>query len=133
MSISKAVIMGTVVRNPEKRFTTNNFPITTFTINIGKEDGEPTLLRIVAKGRVAESTADAVKKGMVVIVDGKLQTNVAKTTSGAEKKGVEIDARSVEVVGQSTVTASQESSAEDLDYSEETTPDELIGEDEIPF
>ena len=46
MSIAKAVLSGTVYRNPEKRFTGNNIPVTTFTINI--DEKEQSLIRIVA-------------------------------------------------------------------------------------
>ena len=34
MSLAKAVVSGTVYRAPEKRFTSNNIPVTAFAMNI---------------------------------------------------------------------------------------------------
>lgn len=132
MSISKIVIMGTVVRNPEKRFTSNNIPITYFSINTSKNE-EPSLIRVMATGKLAETTADSVKKDKVVIVEGRLQNGVMKDSSGNEKKVVEISARAVEIVNEIAAASTGAGSAEDFDYSDEVSADELIGEDEIPF
>ena len=131
MSISKAVIMGKVVRNPEKRYTTNNIAVTSFAIDISDNE-QPAIVRIVTKGKLAEKTVDIVKKDTMVIVEGKLQTNVSKNTDGTEKKGVEIDATAVENLTSlpgSQVKTSKESSIIDDDINNE----DLIGEDEIPF
>lgn len=133
MSISKAVIMGKVVRNPEKRFTTNNIAITYFAIDISKDE-DPSVVKVIAKGKLAEITADTVKKDKIVIVEGRLQTNVTKTASGVEKKGVEIDAQAVEIVGEVTdVVASSNTVSDDFSFSDDIATDDLIGEDEIPF
>lgn len=133
MSLSKAVIMGKVVRNPEKRFTTNNVPITTFAIDISNNDS-PSIIKIVAKGKLAETSAEKVLKDKVVIVEGRLQTNAYKTSAGQEKKSVEIDAQAIELVGESQATSKSYDNAEELfDFDTEVSSDDLIGEDEIPF
>jgi len=130
MSISKAVIMGKVIRNPEKRFTSNNVPITYFAINFGK-DAEASVLRVIAKGKLAESVADTVKKDQTVIVEGRLQTNTVKGDSGTEKKVIELDARSVEPVSPPVSSGSEPQ--EEIDFGDDAIIDDLIGEDEIPF
>ena len=134
-SLSKIVVTGKVVRNPEKRFTGNNLPITSFTINIGAENEEK-LVRVFAIGKLGETTANSVKKDQSVVVEGKLQTAAVKTESGVEKKIVEINAQGLEIIGASLQEGSSdetESKTSDLDFSEDTSSDELIGEDEIPF
>ena len=134
-SLSKIVITGKVVRNPEKRLTDNNFPITSFTINIGAENEEK-LVRVLAFGKLGETTANSVKKDQSVVVEGKLQTATVKTESGVEKKIVEINAQGLEIIGASLQEGSSEeteSVANDLGFLEDTSSDELIGEDEIPF
>ena len=35
MALAKAVVTGTVYRAPEKRFTQNNIPVSSFVLNIG--------------------------------------------------------------------------------------------------
>jgi len=134
-SLSKIVITGNVVRNPEKRFTSSNLPITSFAINIGTENEEK-IVRVFAVGKLGETTADTVKKGQSVVVEGKLQTATVKSEAGVEKKIVEISAQGIETIGASSQQSSSEideSGTDDFDFSEETSSDELIGEDEIPF
>ena len=131
MSLSKAVIMGEVVRTPEKRFTTNNLAITTFAINIGDAEKEA-LLRVVAVGKLAETAETTLKKGVKVIVEGKLQNAVVKTTSGEEKKIIEISAQALEAVGSAPAQATSDINEEFL-FEDQDVSDDLIGEDEIPF
>jgi len=135
-SLSKIVITGKVVRNPEKRFTGNNLPITSFTINLGAENEEK-LVRVFAIGKLGETTANTVKKDLNVVVEGKLQTAIVKTESGVEKKIVEINAQGIEVIGASSQQDDSQIvesvTASDIDFSEDISADDLIGEDEIPF
>ena len=76
MSLARATISGTVYRAPEKRFTSNNVPITAFTININPDD--ETLIRVIAFGNLADSMVNSISKGDVVVVEGRLQNNTVK-------------------------------------------------------
>jgi single-strand DNA-binding protein len=142
MSISKAVITGKVVKDPEKRFTSNNIAVTTFTINLLATRSEGVnLVRVISWRKLAETCAETVKKGQTVIVDGRLQTNSYKDASGVDKKGIEIDANNVEILSkieaESKSKAGSDEAIDDIpppsadDY--DITPDELIDEEEIPF
>ena len=131
-SLSKIVITGKVVRNPEKRFTGNNLPITSFTLNIGAENEEK-LIRVFAVGKLGETADNTVKKDQDVVVEGKLQTATLKTEAGVEKKIVEINAQGIEIIGTSIQQESAKSDTNDFDFDDSVSADELIGEDEIPF
>ncbi|MEI8388863.1 MAG: single-stranded DNA-binding protein [bacterium] len=131
-SLSKIVITGKVVRNPEKRFTGNNLPITSFTLNIGAENEEK-LIRVFAVGKLGETADNTVKKDQDVVVEGKLQTATLKTEAGVEKKIVEINAQGIEIIGTSIRQESAKSDTNDFDFDDSVSADELIGEDEIPF
>lgn len=133
-SLTKIVITGKVVRNPEKRFTNNNLPITTFAINIGSENEEK-IVRIFAVGKLGETAAEVVKKDLNVLVEGRLQSTTVKTESGIEKKILEINAQGLEIMGASAAAesaGSSESYSSDFDFAD-VDADDLIGEDEIPF
>jgi len=130
-SLSKIVITGKVVRNPEKRFTGNNLAITSMTVDIGT-DKEEKLIRVFAVGKVAETASDTVKKGQTVLVDGRLQTSTVKTESGVEKKITEISAQAIEIIGCPTQQPAS-SDTEEYEFTEDVSDEELIGEDEIPF
>ena len=133
MSIAKAVLSGTVYRNPEKRFTGNNIPVTTFTLNI--DEKEQSLIRIVARGNNAEAIEQAVSKGDKVVVDGRLQITSIQGEDGADKKVMELDLSSFEVLsGSQSVSSSSSSKSDDVvKFSEVEMDDVLIGEEEIPF
>ncbi len=131
-SLSKIIITGKVVRNPEKRFTGNNLPITSFSINIGANDEEK-ILRVFAVGKLGETTEQTLKKGQSVIVEGRLQTASIKTESGVETKITEISAQGIEIIGTSPQQESSASEVDEFNFTEEINDEELIGEDEIPF
>ena len=133
-SLTKAVITGKVIRNPEKRFTNNNLPITTFAINIGSASDEK-IVRVFAVGKLGETAEETIKKDIKIVVEGKLQTATVKTDSGLEKKIVEINAQNIEILGVSSEESaeSSESYSGDFDFGSDESVDELIGEDEIPF
>jgi len=130
MSLSKIVITGQVVRNPEKRFTESNLAISSFSMDFGKEDEEK-VIRVFSIGKVAERIAETVKKGQNIVVEGRLQTNSVKTDSGTDKKFFEINAQNIEILGESNKAQTDEK--EEFSLSEEISDDNLIGEDEIPF
>ena len=136
MSLSKEVIQGIVVREPEKRFSSNNVAVSNFTINITPNNDEASLLRVIALGRLAETVADNVTKGAMVMVDGQLQTNTVKSQTGEERKIVELQASNVELMGSGAASVKEKPQSmqeEILQLSDEDFSDELIGDDEIPF
>jgi single-stranded DNA-binding protein len=134
MSLSKAVIMGKTVRDPEKRFTNNNVPITFFAIDFSR-NSELSILKVIAKGKLAETVYETVKKGSMVIIEGRLQNSVEKASDGTEKKSMEIDAAAIEVISagvQDPSSGSAKESENNIDFGD-ISDDDLIGEDEIPF
>ena len=133
MSIAKAVISGTVYRNPEKRFTGNNIPVTSFTLNI--DEKEQSLIRVIARGNNAETLEQAVSKGDKIVIEGRLQVSTVQGDDGNEKKVMEIDMSSFEVLSssQSPSTSSKKASDEVVKFAEAEMDDVLIGEEEIPF
>ena len=129
MALSKAIISGIAVRDAEKRFTGNDLAILNFTMNI--DETNETLLRVVMMGKLAENADGLIKKGSKVTVEGRLQTNTLKDANGEDKKIIELHAQSFDVVGTGEVVTSSNNIADD--YMPEDAPDELIGDDEIPF
>ena len=133
MTLAKIVADGVVVKAPEKRFTQNNLAITNLTVNLS--GSEETLVRVVAKGNLAQTVEETVLKGDRVIVEGRLQNNTVKSEDGSEKRIVEIDAFAIEkLAGSSTSTPSVSKSPDSLvQFGQSDFSDDLIGEDEIPF
>ncbi len=135
MTLAKAVVTGTVFRAPEKRFTQNNIPVSSFVLNIG--DREEMLLRVVARRTALDEVVSSLAKGDKVLVEGRLQVTTVKNESGAERRIFEIDANAVEPMGAVSGSGNSQAGAsagEDITkFNQEEFSDELIGEDEIPF
>lgn len=133
MALAKAVVTGVVFRAPEKRFTQNNVPVSSFVLNIGER--EEMLIRVVVRRTALDEVVSSISKDDKVLVEGRLQITTVKSDTGAERRIFEIDANTIELMGAGT-TASNSSSASNSDivkFSNEEFADELIGEDEIPF
>ena len=132
MALAKAVVTGTVFRAPEKRFTQNNVPVSSFVLNIG--DREEMLIRVVVGRTALDEVVSGISKDDRVLVEGRLQITTVKNESGAERRIYEIDASTIEMMGGSAPASSNSSNSEDIvKFSQEEFSDELIGEDEIPF
>ena len=133
MALAKAVVTGSVYRAPEKRFTQNNVPVSSFVLNIGER--EEMLLRVIVKRAALDEVVSAITKDDRVLVEGRLQITSVKSDTGAERRIFEIDANTIEMMGAgASVSAASSSSTSDIvKFSQEEFADELIGEDEIPF
>lgn len=134
MALAKAVVTGTVFRAPEKRFTQNNVPVSSFVLNIGER--EEMLIRVVIRRAALDEVVSAISNNDRVLVEGRLQITTVKSDTGAERRIFEIDANTIEMMGAGApivASASSSSNADIVKFSNEEFADELIGEDEIPF
>ena len=134
MALAKAVVTGSVFRAPEKRFTQNNIPVSSFVINIGER--EEMLLRVIVRRTALDEVVSSISKDDRVLVEGALQITTVKNDQGAERRIFEIDASTIELMGAGAPVASSASSSsnsEIVKFNNEEFADELIGEDEIPF
>ncbi len=133
MTLAKIFVTGTVVKNPEKRYTQNDLPITSFTIDVNPQD--ESLVRVFTMGNSADSVEQTIKAGDSVLVEGRLQTNTLKTTSGKDKKIFEINASTVEKISASASAAQAPAAQKDnlVQFATEEISQDLIDEDEIPF
>ena len=133
MSLAKSVVTGTVYRAPEKRFTQNNIAVSAFVLNIG--DREETLIRIISRRNGLDEVVSSLTKGERVLVEGRLQTNTVKMDDGTEKRIYEIDANTIEKMGEAgEVSMSSNYGTEEIvKFESDEMSNELINEDEIPF
>lgn len=131
MSLAKSVVTGTVYRAPEKRFTQNNIAVSGFVLNIGER--EEVLMRVVSRRNALDEIVSSISKGDKVLVEGRLQTATVKMDDGSEKRIYEIDANTIERMGEESVTNSDFGTEEIVKFESDDMSNELINEDEIPF
>ena len=135
MSLAKAVVTGTVYRAPEKRFTQNNVAVSSFVLNIGER--EEMLIRVLSKRNALDEVVSAISKDERVLVEGRLQVETVKMDDGSEKRIYEIDANTIERLGEASAVQAAGSSKfgteEIVKFESDDFSNEQIGEDEIPF
>ncbi|MCQ2743738.1 MAG: single-stranded DNA-binding protein [bacterium] len=136
MSLAKAVVTGSVFRAPEKRFTQNNVPVSSFVLNIGEK--EEMLLRVIVKRQALDEVVSEVSQGDRVLVEGRLQITAVKSDNGSERRIFEIDANSIELIGAGVSAGSPAKSASSnnndmVKFDQDAFSNELISEEEIPF
>ena len=131
MSLAKAVVTGSVYRTPEKRFTQNNVPVSSFVLNIGEK--EEMLLRVIVRRTALDEVVSNLSKDEKVLVEGRLQITTVKSDTGNERRIFEIDANTIETMGVGSSSSTASSDSDIVQFSQEEFTDELIGEEEIPF
>jgi single-strand DNA-binding protein len=94
MSVNKAILVGRLGRDPETRFTSGGQAVANFTLatdetfksRSGERQKRTEWHRIVLWGKLAEITQQYLKKGMMVYVEGRIQTRQWEDKRDGQKK-----------------------------------------------
>ena len=103
MSLNKCMIIGNLGRDPEMRYTPSGQAVTQFTVavnrnykdNQGEWQEETEWFRVVAWAALAERTAEYLRKGRKVYVEGRLQTRQWEGQDGQKRYTTELVANTV--------------------------------------
>ncbi|OGC62488.1 hypothetical protein A2264_01130 [candidate division WWE3 bacterium RIFOXYA2_FULL_46_9] len=98
LNVNRLTLLGTVTRDPEthttkagKQFTVIGIAtVRNWTDEAGNKHAEPEFHRLVCFKELAEFTADRVKKGTPLYVEGRLHTDRWQTENGEAKTRTEI-------------------------------------------
>src|SRR4030043_150631 len=104
VSFNKVILIGRLTKDPELRYTNTGIPVTNLSIAInerikkGDEWIEETLFvdKIAVWQRQAETAAEYLKKGRLVLIEGRLRKNQWETESGEKRSNLEIVASRVQ-------------------------------------
>jgi single-strand DNA-binding protein len=103
-SLSKVSIIGNLGRDPEMRYTPNGRPVTEFSVAVNQstknqQTGEwveaTDWFRVTVWGDRAERTAEQLRKGTRVFVEGRFRTREYEARDGQKRVSLEITADSV--------------------------------------
>ena len=104
MALCKAMIIGNLGGDPEMRYTPNGRPVTQFNVAVNQstknqQTGEwvedTDWFRISVWGDRAERTAEQLRKGNRVFVEGRFKTREFEGRDGQKRTSLEITADSV--------------------------------------
>jgi single-strand DNA-binding protein len=156
MSVNKAILVGRLGRDPETRFTSGGQPVANFTMatdesykdRAGERQKRTEWHRIVVWGKLAEITQQYLKKGMLVYIEGRIQTRQWEDKRDGQKRSTtEIVANTMKMLTSRAEGAAAGAGAgmggggrsQDADIEGVAIPDEHSGpgpeisDEDIPF
>jgi single-strand DNA-binding protein len=104
MSIARAVLVGTIDQEPEKRFTPQNIAVTSFWISVPGKPLPSGQLAPESKVKVTcwrgmAETAGQLQKGQTIMVEGKLTLpSHQEPAGGVPRKHFEVEANALSVL-----------------------------------
>ena len=97
--MNSANIIGRLTRDPEVRYTANNFPVCTFSVAIdrrGKEEKKTNYIPVKVLGKTAENCGKYLAKGRLVGVSGQIETDSYTDKEGNKRSTWNVLASGVE-------------------------------------
>lgn len=101
------ILIGNLGNDPELRYTADGTPVTSFSVAVNrrwtKEDGshgeETTWFRVSAWRRLAETSAQYLKKGRQVMVVGRVSARGYAGADGQPRASLEVTADTIKFIG----------------------------------
>ena len=97
--MNSANLIGRLTRDPELRYTANNFPVCTFSVAIdrrGKEEKKTNYIPVKVLGKTAENCGKYLAKGRLVGVSGQIETDSYTDKEGNKRSTWNVLASAVE-------------------------------------
>ncbi|HAK44016.1 MAG TPA: single-stranded DNA-binding protein, partial [Clostridium sp.] len=118
--MNKVVLIGRMTKDPELKFTPGTgTAVCTFTIAVNrrfKKEGQPDadFIPIVVWGKIAESTANYMKKGSQISVAGRIETRSYEAKDGGRRYVTEVVADEVKFLDSKSSSGVHEDSNPDM-------------------
>lgn len=131
--MNKTVLIGRLTKDPELKYTPGNgTAVTTITLAVDRryskdEKKEADFIPVVIWGKSAESTAQYMKKGLLMGVAGRIQTRSYEAKDGGKRYATEVVAEEIKFLQWGD---KQQSSGGDYSGYEDMTP---VDDGDIPF
>ena len=134
-SVNKVIIVGNLGQDPESRFTPQGTAVTNLSVatneswknQSGEYQDRTEWHRVVMYGKMAETANEYMHKGMMVYIEGRLQTNEWEDQNQVKRKTTEIRCDNFTMLGKRSDGA-QEKKSESADESFDESQD-----DDLPF
>lgn len=128
-SLNKALLIGHLGRDPETRYTTNGDAVTTLNLatsevwkdKAGEKQERTEWHRVTLFGRMVENAGEFLKKGSLVYIEGKIQTDKYKDKDGVEKYATKIIALAMQFLDKKGAAVGERQAAENPNGEPATT------------
>jgi single-strand DNA-binding protein len=103
----KTVVIGHLGRDPEMRYTPSGVPVTSFNVATsrrwtnanGEQQEKTTWFRVTCWRKTAETTAQYLRKGGLVLVEGDIEASAWTDKEGNARASLELTATNVRFLG----------------------------------
>ena len=131
-SVNKVILVGNLGQDPESRFTPQGTAVTNLSVATnetwknqnGESQDKTEWHRIVMYGKMAETAAEYMKKGQMVYVEGRLETNEWEDQNQVKRKTTQVRCDNFTMLGRRQMQ-SQETASNDQPS--------INSDDDIPF
>lgn len=97
--MNRVIISGRITKDLELKYTSNNNPVTLFTLAVKRTKEDSDFIQVVAYNKQAENVTKYCKKGSSINVVGRLYTRNYEDKDGKKVYVVEVIADEIEFVG----------------------------------
>ena len=129
--LNKAILMGRLVRDPEKRYTQGNTAVAVFTLAIDRDrkdqsgNRQTDCIDCVAWGKQADFVCEWFTKGMMAVVCGRVQSRNWQDKNGNKRTSIEVNCEEISF-GETKKSREQGGAGSD-------NFEELGDDDDVPF
>jgi single-strand DNA-binding protein len=107
MTFQRLTLIGHLGKDPEMRYTPTGVPVTSFNVATsrrwtnanGESQEKTTWFRVTCWRKLAETTAQYLKKGRLVLVEGEVDAAAYSDREGSPKASLEVTATTVRFLG----------------------------------
>ena len=131
-SVNKVILVGNLGQDPEARVTPKQTAVTNLSIATNEtwknQNGEPQdrteWHRIVMYGKMAETAAEYMKKGQMVYVEGRLETNEWEDQNQVKRKTTQVRCDNFTMLGrrQEGSQVTENAGSEQVESSDDDIP-----------
>ncbi len=106
-NLNKAFLMGNLTRDPELRYIPDGTPVCSFglavnrfyTTSSGEKKEKALFIEVTVWRKMAETCAEYLKKGRLVLVEGRLEMDTWEGKDGQKRSKIKIIAQNVQFMG----------------------------------
>lgn len=99
MAINSCVLMGRLTRDPEKRYTADNTPVTSFSIAVNRDKDRSDFFDCTAWRKTADFVSTYFAKGDMICIRGRIKNRDWTDKNGNARRSTEIVADEVSFCG----------------------------------
>jgi len=134
ISYNKVILVGRLTADPEITFAQNGMQISKFTLAVDRQyqkdkQQEADFLRIISFGKLAEFSRDYLRKGILIMVEGRIQTSRFTGQDGVTKYYTDIIAEKINFME----TKKSQNKSTSLPEIPNNSPEPQQDGDEVPF